>query len=96
MSASTDAVQAILSRIRESRRMTRANIEALVDATIEDQTAAFVRDAQQAGHTAKEIESVIEAQRAMLATWRRDTLADMLNDERFGSSSGDAPTGTRQ
>ena len=69
MSASVDPVQAMLSIIRERRRITRADIEALVDAVVEQQTTAFVRDAQQAGHTAAEVESLIlKAQRAMLAT----------------------------
>jgi hypothetical protein len=95
MSPSADPVRALLSMIRERRHITRANIEALVDAAIEQRTTAFVRDAQQAGRTAKEIESLIEAQRAMLAAWRRATLADML-DERFGQSSSDATTGTVQ
>jgi CO dehydrogenase/acetyl-CoA synthase alpha subunit len=90
MPASIDAVQAILSRIRERNHVTRADIEVLVDAVIEQRTAQFVRDAQRAGHTAAEIETVLETNRATLREWRRDTLRDTL-DESFGTKAN-APT----
>jgi CO dehydrogenase/acetyl-CoA synthase alpha subunit len=85
MSASTDPVQATISRLNERGNITRADVQAVLDKIMQAKTAAFIRDAKQAGHTAKEIESLIEAQRAMLATWRRDTLAAMLDDG-FGST----------
>jgi hypothetical protein len=81
-------IEAMIGRLNARGGISRAAVEAVIDAIIEQKFSEYVRDMQQRGLSPDEIESSLEIQTEMAREWKAHVLHEA--DETFFSPPIDA------